>query len=194
METITGVSHEEYFELLAASDVKLEYHGGEVVAMAGTQMPHNILSGRIIRFLGNCLDDRGCFILTSDQIIAIPECDKFTFPDAVVVCGKRDLTKNKQGLDALQNPEIIVEVLSDSTESYDRNEKFECYQTIESFREYVLISTKKKKVEVFKKIAKNEWLLKSYYQDEEEIEIDECRFLLKDLYRNVEKAVNGQNG
>ena len=88
-------------------------------------------------------------------------------------------------VDAPQNPKIIVEVLSDSTELFDRNEKFECYQTIESFREYVLVSTKKKKVEVFKKIAKNECLLKSYYQDEEEIKIDECRLLLKDLYKNI---------
>lgn len=188
METTTGVSHEEYFELLAASDVKLEYHGGEIVAMAGAQPPHNIIASRINRYLGNCLEEKGCFIMTSDQVVAIPECDKFTFPDVVVVCRKLDLIKNKQVLDALRNPEIIVEVLSDSTDSYDRNEKFECYQTIESFREYVLISTKKKKVEVFRKIAKNEWLLKSYYQDEEEIKIDECRFLLKDLYKNIEQV------
>ncbi len=188
MGAITGVSHEEYFELLAASDVKLEYHGGEIVAMAGAQTPHNILASRINRFLGNCLEEKGCYIMTSDQVVAIPECDKFLFPDIVITCKDLQLTKNKQGLDALQNPEIIVEILSDTTEIFDRNEKFDCYQTIASLREYVLVNTKRNKVEVFKKIGDNEWLLKTYLQDEDEVEIDECRFLIKQLYKNIEKV------
>jgi Uma2 family endonuclease len=126
--------------------------------------------------------------MTSDQVVAIPECDKFLFPDVVITCSKLELTKNKQGSDALKNPEIIVEVLSDSIELFDRNEKFEFYQTIDSLREYVLVNTKKNKVEVFKKIAANEWLLKTYLHDDDEVKIDDCRFLMKDLYKNIEKV------
>lgn len=186
METITGVTHEEYFELLAASDVKLEYHSGEIVAMAGAKPTHNQVSANLIFQLKLCLRKSNCHVLTSDQLIAVPECNKFVFPDVVVVCKKPVFTKNKQGLDALTNPEVIIEVLSDSTETNDRNEKFDCYKTIESFREYVLVSTKKAKVEVFKKINETEWLMSTYYDENDEVKIKDCKILLKDVYEQTE--------
>ncbi|HEV7378742.1 MAG TPA: Uma2 family endonuclease, partial [Dyadobacter sp.] len=133
MQTTTLVTREEYFELLAKSDVKLEYHSGEVIAMAGAQPAHNLLAANLIIDLGYCLKKIGCYIFTSDQLIRADECDKYTFPDLVIVCEKPVYEKSPGGLDALLNPEIIVEVLSDSTENYDRLGKFDCYKTIPSF-------------------------------------------------------------
>lgn len=187
METVTKVSHEEYFELLEKSDVKLEYHGGEIVAMAGARPTHNQITANLIFQLKLCLRKSDCHVFTSDQLITIPECEKFVFPDVVIVCKKPSFTKNKQGLDALENPEIIIEVLSDSTETNDRNEKFDCYKTISSFREYVLVSTNKKKVEVFKKINETEWLMSTYYDENDEVKINDCKILLKDIYEQTDQ-------
>ncbi len=188
MQTTTLVSHEEYFDLLAKSDVKLEYNGGEIVAMAGAQPIHNIVVANLILELGYCLKKSGCVIFPSDQLIKVEECDKYTFPDLVIVCQKPVYEKSPGGLDALLNPEIIIEVLSPSTESYDRLEKFDCYKTIPSFREYVLVSSSRKKVEVIKKLNEAEWLSHTYNDGDESVLIGECQILMSDIYNNAEFA------
>jgi Uma2 family endonuclease len=98
------------------------------------------------------------------------------------------LRKISQGLDALLNPEIIVEILSESTESYDRTTKFDCYKTIDSFREYVLVSSKKKRIEVHKKLNDAEWLSRVYTDKDEIVRVDECELLLENIYYAVEFA------
>ncbi|MFB0946758.1 MAG: Uma2 family endonuclease, partial [Spirosomataceae bacterium] len=177
----------EYFKLLAASDVKLEYHDGKIVAMAGAKPTHNQISANFIFQLKLCLRKSNCFVLASDQLIAVPACKKFVFPDVVIVCEKPLFEKNKQGLDALTNPEVIIEVLSDSTELNDRNEKFDCYKTIESFREYVLVSTNRKKIEVYKKINQTEWLVSTFYDKNDEVTINRCKLFLKDIYEQTDQ-------
>ena len=186
MQTTTLVTREEYFDLLAKSDVKLEYHSGEIVAMAGAQPAHNIISANLIAELVYCLKGKGCIVFTSDQLVKVEKCDKYTFPDLVLLCKKPVYEKSPQGLDALENPEIIIEVLSDSTESYDRLEKFDCYKTIPSFREYVLVSSKKQKVEVIKKLSEAEWLSHTYTGEDASVSIGDCSVLLKDIYNQVE--------
>ncbi len=188
MSAETLVSVEEYFELLHKSNIKLEYNAGEIVAMAGAQPPHNIIAANLIADLANCLRKKGCRILTSDQLIKVEGCEKYTFPDLVIVCAKPVYEKSPQGLDALLNPEIIVEVLSESTESYDRTTKFDCYKTIDSFREYVLVSSKKKRIEVHKKLNDAEWLSRVYTDKDEMIKVDECELLLENIYYAVEFA------
>ena len=185
MQTTTLVTHEEYFDLLAKSEVKLEYHSGEIVAMAGTQPAHNIISANLIMEIGICLKSKGCVVFTSDQLLKVEKCDKYTFPDLVIVCGKPVYEKSPGGLDALENPEIIIEVLSESTESYDRLEKFDCYKTIPSFREYVLVSSKKKKIEVIRKLSDAEWLSHTYAHEDTAV-IGSCSILLEDIYNKVE--------
>ena len=186
MQTTTLVSHEEYFDLLAKSEVKLEYHSGEIIAMAGAQPAHNIISANLIIELGFCLKGKGCIVFTSDQLIKVEKCDKYTFPDLVIVCKKPIYEKSPGGLNALENPEIIIEVLSDSTESYDRLEKFDCYKTIPSFKEYVLVSSKKKKVEVIKRLSEAEWLSHTYTNEDSSVSIGDCLILLKDIYNQAE--------
>jgi len=186
MATETLVTVEEYFELLQKSDVKLEYTSGEIIAMAGAQPTHNIISINIAAELLNCLRSKGCRVLSSDQLIRVESCEKYTFPDLVIVCEQPIYEKSPNGLAALLNPEIIVEVLSDSTESYDRTEKFDCYKTIPSFREYILVSSKKKRIEVHKKLNEAEWLSRVYSDKDETVKIDECEILLANIYYTVE--------
>ncbi|AYQ35739.1 Uma2 family endonuclease [Runella sp. SP2] len=185
MQTSTSVTVEEYFDLLQKSDVKLEYHAGEVVAMAGAQPAHNRIAANLIYLLEGCLRSGECFVFTSDQLIKIEGCQKYVFPDLVIVCETPVYEKAPNGLDALENPEIIIEVLSDSTEAYDRLEKFDCYKTIPSFREYVLVSSKKKKVEVIKKLSEAEWLSHTYNENDTTLQIGECSIALADIYHKV---------
>lgn len=185
MQTSTLVTVAEYFDLLQKSDIKLEYHAGEVIAMAGAQPTHNRISSNLIYLLEGCLRAGECLVLTSDQLIKIEGCQKYVFPDLVIVCQKPVYEKAPNSLDALENPEIIVEVLSDSTESYDRLEKFDCYKTIPSFREYVLVSSKKKKVEVIKKLSEAEWLSHTYSENDADIQIGDCLIALSEIYNKV---------
>jgi Uma2 family endonuclease len=188
MQTTTQVTHEEYFDLLTKSDVKLEYQAGEILAMAGAQPAHNIIAANLIGEFVHCLKRKGCIVFASDQLIKIEKCDRYAFPDLVIVCDKPVYEKSPQGLNALENPEIIIEVLSDSTMDYDRSEKFDCYKTIPSFREYVLVSSKQKKIEVNKKLSDAEWLSHTYKNDDEKVVIGDCVILLEDIYNKVELA------
>ena len=186
MQTTTLVTREEYFDRLANSEIKLEYHGGEIVAMAGAQPTHNIIASNLISELVFCLKAKGCVVYNSDQLIKVESCDKYTFPDLVIVCQTPIYEKTPKGLDALENPEVIIEVLSESTESYDRLEKFDCYKTIPSFREYVLVSSRTKKIEVIKKLSEAEWLSHTYSDKDENVLISACTIRLTDIYNHVE--------
>lgn len=186
MTVSTLVSVEDYFEQLKASDVKLEYNAGTIVAMAGAQPVHNIITANFIAEIALCLKKKGCRIFTSDQLVKLEACNKYSFPDLTIVCQKPIYEKSSQGLDALLNPEIIVEVLSESTAAYDRTEKFDCYRTLPSFREYVLVSSDKKYVEVHKKLNEAEWLIHFYTEKDTTVQIGDCAIFLDDIYYAVE--------
>ena len=185
MEVKTGVSIEEYFEELAKSEVKLEYRDGEIVAMSGAQPTHNLVISNMIAEFVFCLKTHNCIVLNSDQLIRVEQCDSYTFPDLVIVCGEPRYEKSKRGLDALLNPTTIVEVLSDSTEAYDRGDKYECYQTLSSLEDYVLVSSKKKKVEVFSRNTPFEWVQRIYNEENPKIRIGTCELDLDEVYRKV---------
>ena len=180
--TLTSI--EDYFLELAHSEVKMEYFNGEVVAMAEAQLPHNILVSNLFASFINCLKNQGCYILVADQLVAIPDLQTFTFPDIVIVCKKPITQKSPSGLDALLNPTIIIEVLSDSTELYDRTEKMEAYQKIESLNEYVLVSSKKKKIEIFRRNSPDTWIHQII--KEGKIKIGACDIDIDAVYDRVE--------
>jgi Uma2 family endonuclease len=185
MYATTLESVEEYFDILQQSDIKLEYHAGEIVAMAGASPAHNRISISLAFLLENCLRAGKCMVLSSDQLVKIEACQKYTFPDLVIVCEEPILEKSRNGLDALENPDIIIEVSSDSTELYDRTNKFECYQTLQSLKEYVLVASKKKQVEVFRRLNENEWILHIYSEKDNLVKIGNCEVLLDDIYNKV---------
>ena len=182
---LTDISVEEYFDELYASDIKLEYHAGEVVAMAGAQVSHNRILINLIHQLADCLEKRGCELFSSNQLLKLESCDKYVFPDLMIVCQEPIFENTHRGLEALINPSIIIEILSDSTEKFDKTQKLECYQALESLNEYVLVSTNRKRVEVFKKITDDEWLQHIYTQKNKSIKIDGCEIELEEIYKRV---------
>ena len=181
---VTRISEEDYFVMLRESTERLEFHDGEVTAMAGAKLVHNLIASNLIRLFGNCLLNDSCLVLNSDQLVHMADCYKYVFPDVAIVCREPVLTE-RYGLDVLENPEIIIEILSDSTELFDRTEKFDCYKHIASVQEYVLVASKKKKIEVFRRTESNEWLLHDYLPQDNTVLIGTCTLLMEDIYRKI---------
>jgi Uma2 family endonuclease len=151
---------EEYLEFENASEEKHEYYQGEVFAISGAKVPHNIIAGNIFVELKQKLKGKSCQPFTSDQRIYIPANTLFTYPDISVVCGDIE-TKDGDELNIL-NPAVIVEVLSTSTKSYDRGDKFKLYRDIVSLKEYILIDSKTIVAEVFRINENDHWELEEY--------------------------------
>jgi Uma2 family endonuclease len=135
---------EEYLAFERVSETKHEYYAGRIVPlyrdeelMAGASLPHTIIVGNLTKEIGLRLDDCGCLVLPQDIRVKTPS-SFFTYPDLVIVCEEPQLEDSQH--DTLLNPTILVEVLSPSTEAYDRGEKFELYSRIPSLREYILVS------------------------------------------------------
>ncbi len=151
---------EEYLELDRHSELRHEYFEGEIFAMTGGTRRHTHLAANLVRTLGNALLDRPCMVLGADMRIAVSESSLYTYPDVVVVCGPAKFTNERE--ETLVNPSLIVEVLSPSTESYDRGRKFEHYRTIPSLTDYVLVSQDAPLVEHFVRQPSGSWLLTEY--------------------------------
>jgi Uma2 family endonuclease len=185
MTTISKISVEEYLAQEAVALYKSEYHAGEIIAMAGARLAHNQMVSNLIGELHYCLKNKNCSVLPSDILVQLLECDKFVYPDITIVCGKVELGERRFGVDVLLNPTVIIEVLSESTELYDRSDKFRCYKTLPSVQQYVLVDSNKISVDSYERTPDNFWLLKSEEDEEKEIRIGDCNILLKDIYRKV---------
>lgn len=190
MSTKTSISVEDYLMNEATAEQKSEYDAGEVRMMSGASWNHNVIVSRLIAKLTQCLEKKGCLVLPSDLLVHIPECEKFVYPDVTVVCDKPQLKKHpNSNLDALLNPTIIVEVLSESTQLRDRTEKFDCYKKMSSLKEYVLVDSKKKQIEIYHRQA-NGWLLNTANEKGDTIDIMGCNIALEDVYYGVEFEEN----
>ena len=176
---------EEYLSLEKETDTKYEYHDGEVYAMAGGTPTHSLIANNMGRTLGNSLLGRRCFTYNSDLRVATSR-NKYVYPDVSVVCGK--VTFFEELKNAANNPILIVEVLSDETESYDRGGKFMRYRMIESFREYVLISQQLPFVEVFYKNDMGVWEYRAYTDLKETIHLHSIKveITMADIYIGVD--------
>jgi Uma2 family endonuclease len=147
-EKIPRVSFEQFLLLLELSHTKLEWLDGIAYAMAGGSFEHSRLASRVGTLLTNGLAGKPCVTLQRDMLIKAPVEGFAAFPDASVVCDEPLMVMHEKN-PALTNPTVIVEVLSSTTEDYDRGEKFERYKTIPSLRDYVLVSQHGKRIEVF---------------------------------------------
>lgn len=176
---------EEYLAAERKAETKSEYFGGEVFAMVGASKRHNLIAANIIRVLGNQLLERPCNVYPSDMRVKVSATGKYTYPDIVVACEPErfDDTEN----DTLLNPVVIVEVLSVSTEAYDRGKKFEQYQQIESLTEYILVAQEPYRIEQYVRQSGKEWRYSEYHDAEEVIKISVigCELVLKDAYAKV---------
>ncbi len=177
---------EEYLELERAATVRHEYLDGEIFEMAGANRRHNVLSANIMRLLGNQLLDRECSAYSSDMRIKISPAGDYTYPDVVAACGEEIFEDDKE--DNLLNPMLIIEVLSKSTEAYDRGGKFGAYQTIESFREYVLVTQEPFRVEQFVRKEENVWTYFEFRRPDEIVKLSSigCELSLRDIYHKIQ--------
>ncbi len=182
------VSIEAYFRTEEKALNKHEYHDGIVIPMAGGKLPHNRLATKAAKLMDNFVEDNNLdFIVSnSDTKIRIESYNKIVYPDAVVICEEEIFFEDRE--DTILNPLIIVEVLSDSTKSYDKTVKFEMYRTIPTFKEYVLIHQDKKHVSIYSKNADGTWLLRDYDGDEAVVilyALHNCPLPLNRLYRGL---------
>ncbi len=179
------LSTEEYLSMERNASFKSEFFNGQVYAMAGGSIAHNDISGNIYAYLHAFLKNKNCRPCNSDQRVKIPAWPSFVYPDVSVVCGKREIVDN----DNLANPVIIVEVLSPSTESYDRTVKFGQYRQITSLKEYVLVATKTKSITKFQRADNTDcWTEFIYDQPEMSLYLEsiEYKLPLEDIYYNIE--------
>ena len=181
-----SVTPEEYLFQERLAESKSEYVNGEIFAMAGASREHNLISSNVVIGLGAQLFDTSCSIYSSDMKVKIESAKKYTYPDVLVTCDKERFEDDKK--DVLLNPIVIIEVLSDSTEAYDRGLKFFHYQSLRSFVEYYLISQKFCHVEKFERQNNNLWIYSEYHDMNDQVEIKaiNSKVFLKDIYRKVD--------
>lgn len=177
----------EYLVLERESEIRHEYLDGEIFQMAGANKRHNLISSNMIRVISNQILDRECSVYGSDMRIKIRATEKYTYPDVVALCGPEEFEDETE--DNLLNPALIIEVLSKTTEAYDRGAKFAYYQSIESFREYVLITQEPFRVEQFVRKNTSTWTYFEFRFADDVVKLTSinCELSLRDIYHKVEQ-------
>lgn len=151
------VTYAEYLAREAASDVKHEFIAGEVFAMAGGTVEHGALAAALIGELRSALSGKPCRVFSSDVRVLVSSTDASFYPDLSIVCGK--LENVSTDANAIVNPLVLVEVLSESTEAYDRGVKAAHYRRLQTLKEYVLVSQNERRVEVQRLSERGIWEL-----------------------------------
>ncbi|MFM8330851.1 MAG: Uma2 family endonuclease [Candidatus Methylumidiphilus sp.] len=176
------LSHADYFALEQADEQRYEYYAGEVFAMAGGSETHALISMNIGAALVNALRNKPCRVYGADMKLHVRDHDKFCYPDVQVLCEQG--TRHGQ---YVENPVLIVEVLSDSTESYDRGRKFEHYRSIDALQYYLLVDQNRQHVDLYVRQSDNQWLLSSPI-DHISFPLLDISLQLDEIYRQVEFA------
>ena len=177
---------EEYLELELASETRSEYRNGEIISMTGGTPNHNRISGNLYIALSLFFKRKSYETFHIDQRLWIPDRSLYTYPDIMVVEKPIELQTGRT--DTVVNPCFIAEVLSKSTQDYDRGEKFAAYRTISSFREYLLIDQYRVYVEHYIKTGANQWLLSEYDDPHITLSFSIFDFQIKilDIYETIE--------
>ena len=186
LSTKTYYSPEEYLELETAAEYRSEYHDGQIIPMAGGKPNHNKIALNLSGAINLALKGTSYDVFMSDLRLWIPDCLLYTYPDVMVVQTPLVFAENRS--DTIVNPLMIAEILSDSTEKYDRGEKFRMYRTISGFQEYLLISQTAMQVEKFTKNDSNQWVLSEYAGQDATITFNSFEFEigLDELYDRVD--------
>jgi Uma2 family endonuclease len=176
----------EYLAIERASEIKHEYYAGEIFAMGGASREHNRVTFNLAVILGAQLKEKDCEAFVNDMRVKISKTGLYTYPDLIVTCEHPRFEDDQ--FDTLLNPQVIIEVLSDSTEKYDRGKKFAHYRRVESLREYVLVSQDRPLVEHYARQDDGHWLLTVANGLEATVELPtvDCRLRLADVYAKVE--------
>lgn len=175
----------EYLTSERSSDIKHEFFGGEIFAMAGASAAHNIITANIVASLHRQVLHRNCTVFPSDMRLKVVQHTLYTYPDITVVCGDIDYEDNEQ--DILLNPTVIIEVLSPSTENYDRGKKSHYYRTIPSLQEYLLVAQDSQHIEQFMRYSEHQWLFAEITSEGEDIYLSsiDCTLTLVEVYNKV---------
>jgi Uma2 family endonuclease len=176
-------TREEYMEWEALQQYKNEYVAGEVFAMVGVRQVHSIVALNIASELKQQLKGKPCRPHLSDMKLQVDAVDAFFYPDVMVSCDERDAKANL----FLEHPTLIIEVLSDSTSSYDMGLKFEFYRCIPELSEYVLVDPERLKIWLYRKNRAGEWVLHEYPNKVDVLfESVGCRLTQEDIFEGVE--------
>ncbi|HYY98826.1 MAG TPA: Uma2 family endonuclease [Pyrinomonadaceae bacterium] len=185
-QTVTRVTPDEYLAAERLSDYRSEYLDGGVYPMTGATANHIKIVFNLGGELIALLRAKPCHVLGIDMKVRLPDSRKFFYPDLVVVCG--ELQYHDDRCDIILNPDLVVEVLSPSTEAFDRGAKFEAYQTIESLKEYLLVAQDKPRAEQFVRKGDGKWTYKAVEGLEGSLALPsvECTLNLSAVYDKVD--------
>ena len=176
---------EQYLEIERKAEFKSEYYQGEMFAMSGARRAHNLIATNTVRELSQQLRKRPCEAYPGEMRVKAGSSGLYTYPDVVVVCGEPRFLDDT--FDVLLNPTVLIEILSQSTEAYDRDKKFELYRSLESLAEYVMISSLRVRVERFTRQPDGTWNYdaKTSLEDTIDLKSVDCHLRLADLYEKV---------
>jgi len=177
---------EQYLAIERAADFRSEFYHGEMFAMVGASRKHNLVAGNVFGELRQQFKGRKCEVYQSDMRVKINATGLYTYPDVVATCD--DPRFEDEHVDTLVNPKVIVEVLSPSTELWDRGKKFEHYRNIPSLREYVMIAQDHVLVERFAINADGQWVLSEYRTLDDVLLLNSisCQIKLSDVYARID--------
>ena len=180
------ITPQEYLALERKAEIKSEYFDGQMFAMSGATREHTKIAGNITTELNIQFMDRPCEVYALDMRTKVSPTGLYTYPDITAVCGEPEF--EDANFDTLINPDLIIEVLSDSTESYDRGKKFAHYRTIETLREYVLVSQTECLIERFTRQDDGNWLYAENSDPNGSVELTSvaCRLSLSRVYHKID--------
>ncbi len=178
-------TEKEYLELERAAEFKSELYKGEIFAMSGATEQHVLISTNIASALNQQFKGRPCKVYNVDLRVNVQKNTLYTYPDVVVVCGEAKFLDSHK--DTLLNPKVIIEVLSKSTEQYDRVKKFELYRGLDSLEEYILVSQNEFRIEQFVKHNALEWMFSEVTNSEDVVRLHSIDAVLQvsDVYEKV---------
>jgi Uma2 family endonuclease len=180
---------EEYLAIEIASDTKHEYHDGDVYALAGGTVEHALISSNILIELGLALRNNSshCRAINSEVKLRIDTLNKYLYPDAMVICGA--IEKSDNDLQSVANPTVIIEVLSKSTEAYDRGDKFFFYKQISSLQDYIIIDQYQPLIDIYSRKS-DLWKISRVEGIDQRIPLlsINIELSLQDIYRDVFKS------
>ena len=183
-----NISPDEYLAVERAALEKHEYYQGEVFAVSGASLQHNVIFSNLFTDIGTKLKGKSCKPYGSDLRIHIPKNTLYTYPDISIICGEAHLTDNE--FDTATNPTVIIELLSKSTRNYDKGVNFTLYRDIDALKEYILVDTEKIYAEKHVRNVDGSWQLTDYRSLQQSITIDsiQLNILLKDIYEGISFA------
>jgi Uma2 family endonuclease len=185
-ERKTHLTPEEYLALERQAEIRSEYLDGDMVAMSGGTREHNLIVGNVVRELGIQLKNRPCEVYPSDMRVKVTATGLYTYPDVTVVCGEPEFEDPRR--DTLMNPVLILDVLSPSTEAYDRGTKFAHYRKVHSLVEYLLVAQRECNIEQYVRQSSGPWLRSETRDLSGTLELHsiQCSIKLAEIYARVD--------